>query len=223
MIKVLKKLNFSYLSLLTTIVAYLLVSPILSGVFSTLFLDLLFSLILLGSLNILGRGKQSFYISLAVATPIILLVWLAHFDDSAWIRIAGNLLFMCYIGTTIAVLLYHIFLRDEVQIDLIFGVFSVFLLTGFFWALVYSTLEIFFPGSFAGIDEFFIKETREPYTSNFEVLLYFSFVTLTTLGYGDVTPLTHFTRNLSMMEAVMGQFYIATFVASLMGRLSRHR
>jgi len=86
----------------------------------------------------------------------------------------------------------------------------VYLILGVFGAVLYFLLETVLPGSFAGLDD---------YDENlwFWRLLYFSFVTLSTLGYGDITPANAFSESMAYLEAIVGQFYIAVLVASLVG------
>jgi hypothetical protein len=77
------------------------------------------------------------------------------------------------------------------------------------WAFVYLVLESLHPGSFA-IGEGQIEVGRRLY-------IYYSFVTITTLGYGDITPTTDLANSLSFLEAVTGQLYIAILIARLVG------
>jgi uncharacterized membrane protein len=76
------------------------------------------------------------------------------------------------------------------------------------WSIAYSVLEYFQPGSFKGLTELAMPAWNPDW-------IYFSFVTITTLGYGDITPLTQTARSLSFAEAITGQFYIAVLVAGL--------
>lgn len=73
------------------------------------------------------------------------------------------------------------------------------------WAEIYMILEGLFPGSFSGI-----SETTD--------LVYFSFVTLTTVGFGDITPQTILAKRLAVFEAAMGGIYLAVIIAMLVGR-----
>jgi hypothetical protein len=77
------------------------------------------------------------------------------------------------------------------------------------WSFVYSVLESIHPGSFA-TGEGQIEAGRRLY-------IYYSFVTITTLGYGDITPITDLANSFSFLEAVTGQLYIAILIARLVG------
>jgi hypothetical protein len=98
----------------------------------------------------------------------------------------------------------------DVSTNRLVGSVCIYLLLGVIWAVAYSILEMTFPGSFQG---FVPLEDRE-WDSEW---LYFSFVTMTTLGYGDISPVSATARALAYIEAVSGQFYIAILVAGLVG------
>ena len=83
---------------------------------------------------------------------------------------------------------------------------SAYLLAGIFFGVIYWAIEVALPGSFAGPSEF----TRES-------AVYFSFVTLATLGYGDFLPKTDMTRGFVVFEVIGGQLFLAAMVARLIG------
>lgn len=93
----------------------------------------------------------------------------------------------------------------------ILGAICLFILVGLIWALLFTLSHLFFDGAFNGVDN----------TADWFLVLpdyvYFSFVTLTTLGYGDIAPAVPLTRFFVYMEAMIGQFYLAILVASLVG------
>ena len=102
--------------------------------------------------------------------------------------------------------------KGAVTADKIYGALCVYLLIGLTWGFMFLTLEGFQPGSFqfgqarsSGIE-------KDPAT-----LVYFSFVTLSTVGYGDITPLSPPARSFAFMEAIIGQIYLAVLVARLVG------
>ncbi len=106
-------------------------------------------------------------------------------------------------------------MRKQVSGDAIFGVVCGYLLLGIIWTVLYSAVETASPGSFRmpaseGSPAVAARVDRGD-------LGYFSFITLTTVGYGDVTPTTPLARTLAWMEAITGQFYLAILVAGLVG------
>ena len=119
------------------------------------------------------------------------------------------LLFLAFVTV---VIFSSVLAPGKVTRDKIAGAISVYLLLGMVWALLYTVLAIAHPGTFdlpAGAEG--QGEVTE-YT-----FFYFSFVTLTTLGYGDITPVSPVSQTLAWLQAVVGQLYLAILVARLVG------
>lgn len=116
-----------------------------------------------------------------------------------------SLLINCFfVGLTILFLMANMFRTKKVTPDMIVGGISIYLLVGIMWYLIYILLTTFDAESI-------LMTTGE------QSLMYFSFTTLTTLGYGDIVPKSEFARVLTSLEAVFGQVYLAVFVARLVG------
>jgi len=99
----------------------------------------------------------------------------------------------------------------------IIGSICIYLLLGLIWTTLYLLVLEVSPNAFNGL-------AHASWYQNFPVVTYYSFVTLTTLGYGDISPLAPLARFLVFMEAVVGVFYMAILVASLIGvRMSAHK
>ncbi len=106
----------------------------------------------------------------------------------------------------------QVLLTGSVDINKIVGSIALYLLLGLIWSIIYTILLEFLPGSFNGI------ETKHWY-DNMRNTTYFSFVTLTTLGYGDINPTRPIAQVLVVLEAISGMFYLAIIVASLIGTM----
>ncbi len=115
---------------------------------------------------------------------------------------------MFYILVIINILTF-IFKQDEVSRDLIVGAAVVYLLMALMWSNLYIMLETLSPGSF-DLPDGQLQNSRY-------LFIYYSFVTITTLGYGDVTPLTSMASSVSALEALVGQLYLIITVAFLVG------
>jgi hypothetical protein len=89
---------------------------------------------------------------------------------------------------------------------------NIYLLLGLLWATLYLALDSFFPGSIKMAASAADRQTE---------LLYFSLITLSTVGYGDIVPISGMARILTALEGVTGVLYIATTVALLVGRFRR--
>ena len=92
----------------------------------------------------------------------------------------------------------------------IIGSICIYLLLGLIWSILYLLITEFSPGAISGFD-------FTVWYKNFPSAVYFSFVSLASLGYGEITPVNPVARFLAYLEAVAGQFYMAILVASLIG------
>jgi hypothetical protein len=111
-------------------------------------------------------------------------------------------------------ILINVVQSGRVTSDKICGAICVYLLVGYAWSFAYAILEVRKPGSFLGLAE--PGEVVENVSLVMQ-LRYFSFATLTTVGYGDITPRSLEARTFATLEAVMGQVYLAVLVARLVG------
>ena len=119
------------------------------------------------------------------------------------------ILFVFYVGA-IYLARRQVLFSGVVDANKIVGAIGIYLLMGLIWALMYLFLAQAIPGAFNGLEQLV-------WYDNFANVAYYSFVTLTTLGYGDISPVTPIARFLVYMEAVVGVFYMAILVASLIG------
>ncbi len=103
--------------------------------------------------------------------------------------------------------------QGEITLHTMFGVLCIYLLIGSVFAFLFGVVDSF------GSSPFFAQHAA----ANSHNLLYFSFVTITTTGYGDLTAGTDVGRSLAIAEALVGQIYLVTVVAAIVGGLSRQR
>jgi hypothetical protein len=108
----------------------------------------------------------------------------------------------------------------EVTGNRISGAMCLYLLLGAIFALIYAAVDVVDPNAFR-VDEpfqkFFGIDSGMHYKERFSLLLYYSFVTLSTVGFGDISPISRFARNFTWLEAVSGQLYLSVMVARLVG------
>lgn len=104
----------------------------------------------------------------------------------------------------------RVLLAGNADSNTIIGSLAVYLLLGLIWATLYLLSLEFFPDAFNGIE-------RSNWSDNFSNAAYFSFVTMTSLGYGDISPALPLTRALAYLQAIAGAFFMAIVVASLIG------
>ena len=196
--------------LLITLMGLMVIEPLLFDATGIKFLlDIFLSAILLTSIYAVSEKKQVAIIAILLAVPKFASTWILIFITHPLLHLLDavfGIIFMAYI---IILILAHIFKQKDVSIETIYGAIVVFILIGLMWAFLYHLTEIIHPQSFTF--------AAEHITDLKKSLFYFSFVTLTTLGYGDITPVSSPAKSLAMLEAIVGQMYIAVLIARLVG------
>ena len=170
--------------------------------------DLFITIIFITATHALSEKKRQLTISILLAIPLLILVWSKYVIDNFYIDILGYIFAALFLGYIVICLADFIFEQKEVTKEVIAAALIIFLLVALVWTFVYAVLDAVYPGSFS----FGTKPGSDIYH-----FVYFSFVTLTTLGYGDIVPLTERARALVIMEAVVGQIYLVVGVAWLVG------
>ena len=115
-----------------------------------------------------------------------------------------------FLGLSLYLVWRQVLFTGQVDRNKIVGSICIYILLGMLWAFGYLIAEEVFPGSFNGLD-------HDVWQGNLEQLIYYSMVTLTTVGYGDITPEQPVARFLAFMEGITGIFYTTILVASLIG------
>jgi len=126
-------------------------------------------------------------------------------------EIITTLLELSFCGLCLVVALKYVLFGKRMDLNRIVGAVCVYMLLGVLFGIMNMLVHRFVPGSFNGLD------ASEASMEGFS-LIYYSFVTLTTLGYGDITPEGAIARSLAYLAAIAGQFYIAILVAMVVGQ-----
>lgn len=199
--------QYSFIALLGWILTLLVISPFLTGWLSRIILNLIFSFIMLSAIYALSRRRMEMVLGGLLALPVVLLQWF----HSSWV-LPNTIAYLLFLGFTIVILFRRIIFTEKIERELIFGAVSIYLLIGVFWAFLYVLIAALFPAAFN--IQYVIHDSSIEALGDF---LYFSFVTLATLGYGDIVPVIGIARHLAFLEAIVGQLYLATFIAGLVG------
>ena len=151
--------------------------------------------------------RKSFIFPLAI---LIISLISNVLDNAGFDRFYLLLLLSFFISTSYKTAKQVLF-TGKIDGNKILGAICLYLLLGLIWAVLYTLLQLEFPDSF---------QTMQKHTQWFMLFpdfVYFSFVTMTTLGFGDISPNLPVARFLVYFEAIVGQFYLAILVASLVG------
>ena len=212
--------------LLCGLVVMIFASPITSvlrdGQPPTLFYRLLvlvgFTVILLSSLFAVSGSKRHLIVAALLSVPPVICQSIHAVRPNEQLSAFGygfTILFLAYI---IALVIRALFQQRTITADLICASLCAYLLLGVCWAFVYAFIECQMPGSFHMSDVHLAEaESLEVSRAHLGFAMYYSFVTLSTLGSGDVIPVNSISRVFSYSEAVAGQVYLAVLVARLVG------
>ena len=150
------------------------------------------------------------------------LIWLESLIPSKALLATTMFVQIVYYLLIIGTILSSVFRAHFVNRETLSGAVCAYLLFGFLWANVYAGLENLSPGSFSGhIQGSTIENESLSFRQQVPQFSYFSLVTLSTLGYGDITPMTRPARNLAALEAIFGQLYIAILITRLVSQYIR--
>ena len=155
------------------------------------------------------QKKGVFIFGLIFALVTIILRWSIHLLNLSSLEIVNHILSILFMGFIVGIILSYLFGEEEITSDVIMGAICGYFLIGLLWNNVYALLEVLEPNSF--------QFSQSHDTGGGVDFIYYSFVTLTTLGFGDITPISNPAQSLSLLEAVMGQLYLAILVARLVG------
>lgn len=213
--------RWRYLVLLATLLLVLVVQPV-AFAFSTpppLF-DAFQMLVTVALLLSFCPDKRRRVVALALGVPTGLLSLGGHLltdqPTNAVVMIGHGLAIIFYAWAAVLIIT-SLFRRQELSLDSVFGVICGYLLLGAAWGVLFSMLDTVWPGSFE-VGAQLATQVKTGH-SRIHLFTYYSFITLTTVGYGDVTPLSPLARTCAWLEAVTGQFYVAVLVAGLVGVL----
>ena len=204
-----------YFVLTAALTAYLLIVPLFSNLAKASSLEeIIFFFLLLSTLYTVAHNKLLLIFGL-VLTAITFATTLSTEQADHPMFIFGLICAITLIVVVIVVIIHDVIISKEIVTDTIFGAISAYLLIGVSWALTYLLADILLPGSIVMIADLGQNTSATTDQGSFNVYNYFSFVTMTTLGYGDIIPTHPATRALATYQAIFGQMYIAILVARL--------
>ena len=203
------KTKKKYTQLLTTLIANFVLAPFLRGNLGELVLSgiFLYTIILIVKTFSIRPILFKFFSGIAILAFILEIIGRLELYKSFGVYvflIQG--VFALYLAAAVYFILRDILFANQVTIDIIRGGICVYLLIGFVWALLYGIVASFDPQAFS---QPLIE--AESYGKS----IYFSFTTLTTLGYGDIIPVSSWAKMLTNLEAIVGQLYPAILISIL--------
>ncbi len=168
-------------------------------------LVVLFTAVLLSGIYAVSYDVRYVAVGLLLAIPTFILGWSNAFTPLTATELAWMAFMIIFLVYTLAVVLRHIFSSGQVSVDEIYGAISVYVMIGLTFGITYHLLETFVPGSF----KYNVGQ------STMSSMIYLSFSTLSTVGFGDITPLSAIARSISILEMVIGATYVAVLIGTL--------
>ena len=176
----------------------------------------LFTAVLLWALYTVAGSRRVLILAALVLLPTISSTWLAEPGQEKALAYLDNVTNIIYFGLICFFLAHHILTTRRVTLEVIFASMCLYMILAILWAAIFTNLQLFYGDAFtfrglsaleAGIDQ----------ENLYREMIYYSFVTLSTLGYGDILPTNQVAQNWAAMEAMVGQFYVAIIIARLVG------
>ncbi|MGI9534404.1 MAG: ion channel [Thermodesulfobacteriota bacterium] len=197
--------DFKMFGFMCSILILLILSSVLEGYqYAYLILNAISTIVIIAGVYAASANKKSVIILLVLALPWFFSEW---FFMKSTNTVFLSFFFFLYVTLT----LFDMIIKSkEITQNTLYGAVCVYLLLGLLWASIYGLIDRLIPGAI------FSGDYIDSHLTSNEVI-YFSYTTLTTLGYGDITSIAPVGRIMSVLEAIIGQLFIAFMVARLIG------
>jgi hypothetical protein len=199
-------------ALLLVLLFMIVVSPTVSGHGSGVLVELAFDAILLAGVHSAGPGRHRWpFLVLTVVTLAVR--WGEHLSGTPQLDVGALLITVLWLVYAVSIIIGDLFRRRDVTVDTILGAMVTYLLVAVAFTMVFEIIELQNPGSFSGVPD----DANNHRTQLGASMMYFSLVCITTMGYGDIAPISDLARPLAVLEGVFGHFYLAVMIARLVG------
>ena len=200
--------RYRHAQLLAVLSVLLLANPFLQGALVVTVVDVVFGLTLISAVIASANTRWQLWVGVTLVVLVQGLAWWREYTGHLGITAASAALALVFFSYVTAIALIDVFRSSKVvSADTICGALSAYILIGVAFSFAFALVDVFEPGSFEGL--------REGVGKGYQRYLGYSFVTLTTLGYGNVVPLTSRAEAIAVAEAVVGQVYLTVLVARL--------
>ena len=207
--------RFSVSYFLGALVLNIFISPIVDRLRSGALIEtMLITLLLLCAVLSIAGGRRAL-VGVVLVTPAAIGEWLNYWRPELLIYVVTRGAGLLFIGFVVVQLLRFIVYAPRVDSEVLCAAIAGYLLSGFAWSLAYALLGRLDPNSFV-----FTLGPKSGQSMNGFTGLYFSFITLSTVGYGDIIPVSEVARMLAIVEAMFGMFYMALLIARLVSLYS---
>ncbi len=171
---------------------------------------IIISILIFSSILIIhtSKKKQVLTYSMVMLFITFIIVWV-FFENNSSVKVLPFILLFIYFSLITYFLFQDIINSRKVNPSVIFGAFAGYFLIGVLFFFLFTLLDFYYP------DTINVDSTGEKWLDH---VLYFSFITLTTIGYGDYAPISTLGQKIAILEGLVGQFYIAAVMATIVGK-----
>jgi hypothetical protein len=171
---------------------------------------------LIGAFYAVSRRRRDLIIAAIIAVPTVVGRWLPSYGTSVPVFVSVTAATALFLALVAYKIISEVARLRTVTFDTIFGAACGYLLIGAVWAFLYAIVNVLQHPAFKFIDEANLPVAADLMTeSRLVSLFYFSFITLTSTGFGDILPVAPIVKGLAVCEVIIGQFYVAVLVARL--------
>jgi len=208
--------RFSAVQLLIALVAFFICAPFVEEIKGgDLIVSALFSLVLVAGVIAVAEHKRTLIIAIVLAFPAIAGRWINHFRPDLLPPVVFLVSGLILIAFVVGHLLRYILRAPSVNTEVLCASISAYLMLGLMWTMAYWLVDQLTPGGAFSFNTNTGTHSMSGFTG-----FYFSFITLSTVGYGDITPVSRVARWLAAMEAMTGLLYVAVLIARLVALYS---
>jgi len=214
----------TYFYLLMILMFTMFILPLTPERISTsILLNLVFSLIMLLGVYSLGRNRKVFWVGLLIMAPALISRWTSYFIDSQFVYGIAEISISFFLFFTFIMIIGHILQEKKISLDTLYGGIVAYLFIALCFSSLYNGIHIFnnnaflFNGALESIGKSIDAQTFGDFT-------YYSLITLSTVGYGEITPFSPYARFASALQGILGQLYLTIFLARLVGmHIAQHQ
>lgn len=201
--------RYSATQLLAALALLIFVTPFVEEApFGDLIESLLFSVVLISAMLAVGGKRGSLVVAVLLVLPALVAHWLGRFAPHLVPSALAPALCIPFVGFVTIQLLRHIIRAERITRETVCAALAAYVMVGFVWMFAYLLVDRLAPGS--------LLRFGQPMQDCRDLdMFYFSFVTLTSVGYGDITPASRVTQMLAVLEAMTGIFFAITLIARL--------
>ncbi len=205
-----------YLAIWVTFVLLMVLTPFAAGPIGALVLTIVFSFILISGILTVSNDRRLLFIGLIPMTIAIASRWINYFTGNTELLAVSSLFAVFTLGYVTMLIFSSLFKATTITTVIIWQAISVYLLIGLTWSSLFGFVNQMAPGSF-------YDNVGQTGALNYPQLVYYSFVTLATLGYGDIVPTTSAARGLAVLEVLTGVLFMAILISRLVGTWSSEK